>query len=156
MPPNQIPDRERALPVSPHRRIDPAAAQWLIQSLTRMLATYAVIQGVGIILGGSARWEGNPALAAALSFPGAPASWGFVLGGCGLVTLTGTFVSARAARYGASGISAWSLFFALTLAQNVIDSPKASTTGPGTYAFLGFTAAFLAVAYRNATQKIAD
>lgn len=135
-------------PVSPHRQVDPAASQILILLLTRLVGTYAIIQGVLIVLGGPRRWQGNPALESALSFPGAPASWGFVALAFGLLALVGTFANRRLAAFGCWGISAWATFFTITLTKNALESAVTPTTGPPTYALVAIIAVALAIPWR--------
>lgn len=133
----------------PFRRLDAAAAQYLMQLLTRLFATYAIVQGAGIILGGSQRWSSSKALATALALPGAPATWGALLLLAGALALYGTFRSPRVTRIGCFGISVWSFCFALALVPNLVTSFTASTTGVFVYGKDAIAAMVLAVAYRH-------
>jgi hypothetical protein len=133
----------------PERRLQPHLAQWIVQSLTRLLATYAILQGFAIVLGGTERWQ-SPALATALSFPGAPASWGLILGVLGAVTLAATFRPyLRVVAWCVFGISVWCMFFAGSLFWALLKLPNTATTGVGTYTFMALAAALLAVAYKR-------
>lgn len=135
--------------MSPHRKIDPDTSQILILLMTRLVGTYAIINGLGIIIGGRRRWEGNPALEAALSFPAAPASWGFVALSLGVLTMVGTFTRSSLAMYGCWGIAMWAAFFAFTLTVSAFASPAAATTGPPTYTLVALISIALAIPWRK-------
>ena len=129
------------------QRLNQQISQWTVQALTRLLATFAILQGVGIVLGGPTRWVG-PAFALALSVPGAPATWGITLGALGAVALAGTF-SARHSLTGLAcvAIGAWSLFFAGSFLITAQCSSTAATTGIFAYGHLCVLACTLGVAY---------
>jgi hypothetical protein len=133
------------------RNLNPQIARWMLQAITRLIGTYAILQGIVIIIGGRERWSGK-SFAVALTVPGAPATWGVVLMLCGLLTLLGTFVRVRlagprVALVGTMGIAAWCLFFAASLLLTALADHRASTTGIGTYLLFAILAAILAVAY---------
>jgi hypothetical protein len=131
------------------QRLDPELSRWVVQAMARLLATYAIIQGVVIVTGGAQRW-GSPALAIALQVPGAPATWGVVLGTCGAIALGGTFlVNMRLTAAALWLIGAWCMFFAISQLLVVVKDNHAGTTGVGTYAVLSIAASVLAVSYRR-------
>lgn len=132
-------------------RLDPDLSRWVVQALTRLLATYAIVQGFVICIGGSERWRGA-ALAVAMQVPGAPATWGVALGIFGALALAGTFI-VRMQLTSASLwlVGAWCMFFALSQFLVVVKDPHAGTTGVGTYTVLAVASYVLAYAYRKAT-----
>lgn len=131
-------------------KLEPNLARWVIQALARLLATYALVQGVVIVMGGAQRWRGS-ALAIAMQVPGAPATWGIALGICGALALLGTFRARMLLTSAAlSLIGAWCMFFAISQLIVVVRDPHAGSTGVGTYTVLAIIAAVLSVAYRKA------
>lgn len=138
-------------------------SQWAIQAITRTVGAYAMVQGVAIVLGGRERWSG-PSFVRALQLPGAPASWGWILALLGLLVLASTFawtqagvrpLSFRAVALGLFGISAWSMFFALTFVDVAyLNTPetfsnglKPATTGIYTYFLQSCICTLLAFPY---------
>lgn len=133
------------------RRLDPDLSRWVVQALTRLLASYAIVQGFVIIIGGPRRW-GSPTLAVAMQVPGAPATWGIVLMVFGAFALLGTFtVQLRLVAWSIGLVGAWCMFFSVSQLIVVSHDQRAGTTGVGTYATLAVVALVLAVAYRKAT-----
>lgn len=132
----------------PFRRLDAATAQYLIQALARLFATYAIIQGAGIILGGSSRWTSSRGLAAALAVPGSPYTWGAILALAGAVALWGTFDHPRLAQLGCYLIAVWSGCFAIAIFLTFLGT-NGATTGFITYGKDGIAAVVLAIAYRH-------
>lgn len=131
----------------PELRIDPHVAQWIVQACTRLLATFAVFQGVFIVLGGADRWQSR-GLAVAMSVPGAPQSWGYAILGAGLLTLVGTLMSRMVLTALASvAIGTWCLFFAVSLFIVTIRDPRVATTGVITYGTVALLSCTLAVPY---------
>lgn len=133
------------------RNLNPQVARWMLQAITRLIGTYAIVQGIVILIGGRERWY-SKSFAVALTVPGAPATWGVVLMACGFLALLGTFVRIRLAGpkvvlVGTMGIAAWCLFFAGSLALTALHDPHASTTGISTYLLFAILSAILAVAY---------
>jgi hypothetical protein len=129
------------------RRLPPDLSQWVVQALSRLLATYAIFQGATIILGGPERWQGQ-AFITALTFPGAPASWGFALLTFGSLALAGTFTPRmRLTACALFLVGVWSLFFTITLAKTALEVPTAATTGVFVYGHMTVTACVLAVTY---------
>lgn len=137
----------------PERRLDPHLSQWIIQSLSRWLATYAIIQGAFIVLGGPARWQG-PSFATALLVPGAPASWGVVLCILGVAALAGTFTAHyRTTAAAVFCIGAWAFFFAISVAKTAMGDPNAATTGIFVYGHQAVTAVALAIVYWRVRRR---
>lgn len=133
----------------PERRLPPDLAQWVVQALSRLLATFAILQGAAIILGGRDRWQGS-GFTVAMTVPGAPATWGWALLGFGAAALWATWApKRRVAAVALTGIGAWCLFFAGSFVKVVLDIPNAPTTGIFTYGFMAVFACVLAVAYRR-------
>lgn len=131
----------------PERRLPPDLAQWIVQALARLTATYAILQGTFIVLGGRERWQ-SPSLATAMSLPGAPESWGLALLIAGLFALAGTFAPRAATTAVAlAGIGAWSFFFALSLFVTLLHTPEVATTGVFVYSYGAVTSCVLAVTY---------
>jgi hypothetical protein len=133
-----------------HRHLPDELSRWSVQALTRLFATYAIAQGVIIVMGGAERWRGA-ALAVAMQVPGAPATWGIALGVFGVLALGGTFlVRLRLTALALWLIGAWCMFFAISQLLVVVNEPTAATTGIGTYTVLAVAASVLAVTYRRA------
>lgn len=136
----------------PERNLDARLSQWIVQSLARLLATYAIFQGLFIIVGGADRWRGA-SLTTALAFPGAPASWGVILLACGVLTLAATFrPRMRVVSWALFAIAVWDLFFALSLLATLLRYPEAPTTGVFVYGHQAVLACFLAFAYRRSLR----
>lgn len=131
----------------PERRLHPAVSQWILLSLTRLFATYAILQGAAIIVGGRDRWRG-PSFATALEVPGAPESWGWALGVFGAVALYGTFRSLMATTALAMFlVGVWSTFFAGSFVVSLFRVENAATSGIFTYGCMAVTSYVLAVGY---------
>jgi len=129
------------------QRLDPHVAQWVVQAATRLTSTFAIVQGVAIVGGGPARWQG-PAFATALTVPGAPGSWGVVLFLFGAAGLAGTFTyRERLVAAGMTGICAWCMFFAMSFVKTAHENSRAATTGIWAYGFICIVALLLAGAY---------
>lgn len=137
----------------PFQRLDATASKILVQMLARALALYGVVQGVGILLGGSGRWDGVPALELALAVPGAPPTWGVVILVLGVACMVGTYRSVRVTKWACYGIGGWGVFFALSLIPVVLTEPHAATTGPPVYFLQAFVATAIGVAYRQARPQ---
>lgn len=131
----------------PERKLNLNDAQWIVQALARLICTYAIIQGAGIVLGGPQRWQSR-GLATAMSVPGAPDSWGLALAILGVVGLVATFKPhARWTAASLVGVAAWSYFFAITLGDTTVRDPHVATTGSPVYTLSACVACILAVAY---------
>jgi len=135
-------------------RLDPSVAQWTVQALTRLLATFALVQGASIIVGGPGRWRG-PAFALALTAPGAPASWGVALLLCGGVALGCTFANAHTGTFWSMlALGTWALFFAVSFAVTAMRNPHAATTGVWAYFTFSIASCTLGSAYRQSRGGI--
>lgn len=101
--------------------------------ITKLVAGYAILQGVAIFLGGLGRF-GAPGYAIALQVPGAPWSWGVVIIMAGTIMVCGVVRrSSRTVAIGAFLGAAWSMFFATAFAWAAIGNPTANTTGMWVY-----------------------
>jgi predicted neutral ceramidase superfamily lipid hydrolase len=103
------------------------------RSLSRVVSAYCLVQGVLILVGGTARFSA-PGYTAALAVPGAPAIWGVIIILCGVLMVAG--VSSRRNRLtalGAALASVWSFFFAITFLRSAIDIPEANLTAIAAY-----------------------
>lgn len=131
----------------PEQYLNPFVTQWVVQALTRLFATYAILQGLGIILGGRIRWS-SVAFRDALTVPGAPSSWGVVLGLIGAWALAATFSRRHKNITTAMGcLSAWHGVFALFFATAALDSHTAATTAVWVYGTVCVCCCVLAGAY---------
>ena len=129
------------------KRLDPDLCQWAIQALARLFATYSIVQGALVLIGGRARWS-SPGYVTALLVPGAPATWGWVLLVVGAATLLGTFrVLMRTTSAGLYLMALWCFFFALTGLKTAVDNPLSGTTGIPTYTAFGVACAVLGFVY---------
>lgn len=133
----------------PERRIDTYTAQWTTQALARLMCTFAIVQGVTIIVTGDERWASR-SYATAMAVPGAPESWGYVLAGVGVTGLCASLlgrVTAVVLPLFLGGV--WCAFFALAFARAAATYPEASVSAAWSY--LVFTAAFwtLCIAYHR-------
>jgi hypothetical protein len=127
--------------------IDHRIAQWTVQAVARATATFAILQGANIVVGGRLRWS-SEAYATALLLPGAPASGGVVLLLAGLATLVGSLLGRQApVAAGLFSTGAWSGFFALAFLRAQTSSPTASSTAFWSYALIGLVSLILAMAY---------
>lgn len=126
-------------------KIDPRVGQFFVQTVCRLLATFAILQGLNITFGGRNRWAGD-SFAVALMLPGAPPTWGVILTLLGVSALAGSLTG----RYtpvivGMYGASIWSGFFAITFGLSAVSNPLASTTG--VWAYGTFAVLFILVAH---------
>ena len=133
----------------------PHSDRWLIVSvqavtiISRALATYAVVQGLQIILLDDNRWSG-PAFRTALTLPGAPDTWGAMLALSGALALTGSlFRQMTLTAVGHFLAAVWSVFFAGTVAREAVVNANAPTTGIVVY---GLTALLFLVVSTGAWQ----
>lgn len=134
--------------------LDARLAQWIVQGTMRLLATYAILQGGNIILGGVERWSAD-AFAVAKLLPGAPPSWGVLLFVCGVVALAGSLKGRHTPVVaGMLGCSVWSGFFALSFFIVMFQNPRASSTGVFAYGTFCILFALMAVAYRESRKAL--
>lgn len=132
--------------------INPRLAQYVVQTMGRLLATFAVLQGIFIIIGGSERWSG-PGFATALQLPGAPPSWGAILLLCGVSAIVGSFrckpILVAVSHFCGAG---WSVFFAFTFVLTALQNEKAATTGIWAYSLIAFMYVIVGAAYRQSKK----
>lgn len=125
-------------------------AQWTVRAVTRVLAVYAIAQGVNIVLTVRSSWAGSPSLSTALDMPGAPASWGCASIIAGGFALAGSFIHRYpVVAFGMTLCAVWSLFFAITLAVSWLSGQPSPRTGLFTYAALALVEVIVAAAYRT-------
>lgn len=128
----------------PELVLNPRIAQWTTQAFTRLLATFAVLQGLTIIVGGEKRWSEAHYETAQL-VPGAPGSWGILLLLTGAVAIFGSITGrTKTVMTGLSLSAVWCAFFSIALAEAVFTVPNAATTPLTTYSI--FTVAFMLAA----------
>lgn len=129
----------------PDRRLDGRACQWVVMTLARGMLTIGIMLGALIILGGEIRWS-SPTFEAALAYPYAPASWGWILGTVSLTGLTGSvFGHLKITAVALIALAVWSIFFGISFLQTAIHNPAAATTGIPLY-LLGLPSAATLVA----------
>lgn len=138
--------------MAPERNLRPHEAQWVVQSLARCALTVGFALALLIILGGRGRWS-SPSFEAALTYPYAPASWGYVLGvtsTLGLIaSLAGGYRTVSAALY---IVAVWSLFFAWSFFSTARLNPEAATTGIPMYIGYAVSAIVLGVAHWRSSR----
>ena len=134
-------------------RINPRVAQAAVQMLARLIATFAIIQGLTIIIGGPHRWSGL-SYSVALKAPGAPASWGIVLLLFGATALYGSLrdrLDVVAISTFLTGL--WCFFFALSFATGAWLYRDANTTAMWTYGLLTIICILIAAAYHQSRTE---
>lgn len=135
-------------------QLDSGTSRWMIQSLGRLTATLALVIGIGIMIGGRARFSGQ-AYETALAYPGAPWSWGVVAASLGcwgiLASLRGL---PRHVSFALMGLGAWAFFFAISFLESAFTNPNVGLTGPIIYGYLTLTSIFLAVAHWNSRRAV--
>lgn len=134
--------------------LNPRLAQWIVQSIGRLLATFAILQGLNITFGGARRW-GTDAFVIAMLVPGAPPTWGVVLLILGIIALVGS-LKARFTPVviGMLGGSVWCGFFALSFAISTLRNENAATTGVWAYGAFAVLFALIAVAYKESRKTV--
>lgn len=127
--------------------IHPRVAQFVVQVVARALALYAIVQGVGIVVGGARRWSGR-SYDLALYLPGAPPSLGATLAVAGVIALVGSLAGRRTpVVVGMWVAGVWSIFLAASFGVASWRDALASTTGLWMYMVMGVTQLTMAVAY---------
>jgi hypothetical protein len=130
-------------------RLSPPVTQWVVTALGRLALTAAIVLGFLIILGGEPRFAG-PAYSVALTYPGAPESWGVVVGGLGLVGLVSSLMGRLTLiRWTLFGVAVWGIFFAISIWQAALQTPTAGITGVVVYGWFSINAVVLAVAHKR-------
>lgn len=137
----------------PQDKLNPKLTQWVVQALARLALTFSILLGVLIVIGGRIRWSG-PSFTEALTYPGAPSSWGWVAVAIGATGLLGSITGRiRVVAAGLFFLAVWCLFFAYSFTQTAITIPEAATTGPAVYFYATVNCAVLAVAHWQSAQR---
>lgn len=103
-------------------------AQDLIQDLTRLLASGAILWGVFTVIGGIEKWS-TPIYKTALQFPGAPESWGIVAIATGGMLLAGSLLGPKGRKLiliGGYGCGIWNMFFAGSFLKEFLGASQVS------------------------------
>lgn len=104
------------------------------RAISQIVAGYALVQGMLIILGGEDRFS-SPGYRVALGVPGAPTIWGVVIMLSGAVLIAGKAMHRnRVASVGAAFCSVWSFLFAVAFYRSAVLSESANLTAIATYA----------------------
>lgn len=124
-------------------------ATWTVQALSRVLASYALVQGLNLIIGGHQRFSASHFTVARL-LPLAPASWGTMLAAFGVFALIGSLADQRLLiRLGHRLSAVWCLFFSITFVLSAYRNPTAATSVIFSYLFLALCYLVVASAYRE-------
>lgn len=130
--------------------LHPRVAQWTVEAYTRLLATYAIIVGVFVLLSDERRFSA-PQYATTLQLPGFPEFWGAALIAAGGMALIGSLTRrCRWVEVGSFVCAVWELFFAGSVLHALIASPEASPTAFLVHGLLGICFVLSAVSYRQA------
>ena len=104
---------------------------------------YSLIQGAGIVIGGTVRWSA-PSFTYLRDAPGAPASWGWALMAFGMALgLASLLPSWWLKAASLLCIVIWSLLFASGAQYAASTIPTAATTGAPVYTLVALLAAIL-------------
>lgn len=137
----------------PERQLDIGISQWVVQTLARLALTFAVIVGILILVGGEQRFGGR-SYAIALTYPGAPASWGYIALFSGVAGMLASLLGyIRWVWWSLMLLAIWSLFFAISFAQTAYLDPHSSTTGIAVYAYVAVSSLIVGVAHRDSLKK---
>jgi hypothetical protein len=132
-PPSLPPEISMNRPKDTELIMDPHVAQWFVRTVTRLVATYAFIVGVAILLGGPQRFAGL-SYQVAINTPGAPESWGLSIIAGGVLMLVGTFIArSRLIAIGALIGAIWAALFAWAFASAAWQYDEANTTAQWAY-----------------------
>jgi hypothetical protein len=136
----------------PERKLDVGISQWVVQALGRLALTFAVIVGVLILAGGEQRF-GSQSYAIALTYPGAPHSWGYVALASGVLGMVASLLGyLRWVWWSLMLLSIWALFFAISFAQTAYLDPHSSTTAIAVYAYVAVSSLIVGVAHRDSIK----
>lgn len=129
------------------QKLDIQISRWVVQALARLSLTFGVILGALIVIGGEPRFSG-PSYASALTYPGAPTSWGVAVALFGLLGITASLLGrTRWVSWMLYLCTGWALFFSYSLVQSAIESNTAGLTGPVIYTHFAISAVVLGVAH---------
>lgn len=129
--------------------LHPRLAQWTVQALGRLLATYAILVGTVITYTGDTRWT-SPAYRVALLVPGAPETWGLTLTSAGLIALAGSLAGhRRVLRCGLYIQAVWCLFFALGFLAVAVREVTVPYSVAFTYLLVAIASIVIGLAYRE-------
>lgn len=138
--------------MSPERKLNVREAQWAVQAMARGLMTIGLWLGIAIVVGGAQRWT-SPSYEAALAYPYAPASWGWVIG---LAALVGLLASLKGRLTMVSNalfvMAVWALFFAWSFIDTAISNPFAATTGIPIYLGLAVACLLIGSVHRRSAK----
>ena len=124
----------------PHYRVQSTP---LARRTIRGAGVYALVQGVGIIIGGPGRWS-SPSYALLKSVPGGPDAWGWLAVGIGVLILYGSRRRKWAVKsLGMFFLTIWHLAFAVGAAIAALAYPGAGTTAWPIYALVAYWSAVL-------------
>lgn len=119
---------------------------WSATALSRLLASYAILQGATVSLYGPDRWATSPALQVALTLPGKTTTWGTVLLLAGSLALYGSITRRMRLTFTGHGLAGlWSMFFAVSMARSLLPGAAGPTTGVFVYG--AESVCFLVLAY---------
>lgn len=136
----------------PELKLDARACQIVVSQTGRLLATFAILQGLNIIAGGPQRWAGQ-SFSVALMLPGAPPTWGVILTVLGAVGLIGSLRGRyRPVYFSMYGSAIWCVFFAAGFGLAAITTPTAATTGVWAYGTLAVLYVLIGVVYRESRK----
>lgn len=114
-----------------------------------VMASYAILQGILIIVGGPDRFAAL-GYSAAMQLPGAPESWGVAILLAGVTAFWG--VKTRTYRLGGLGMllaALWSLMFAIAFCISATRYPEANLTAIAAYGKDAILFTLMASAYRD-------
>lgn len=134
-------------------RVDPATSFWATRALTTLYLVFSMTMGIFILLGGDDRFAGR-SYSVALSYPGAPESWGttaLVIGAAGV--LASVTSHTRYVWWCMMALATWSLFFAISFMQVALHDPQSTTTGIVVYFHIAVSSVLLGLAHRRAERK---
>lgn len=132
--------------------INPKIAQVAVQMTARLLATFAVVEGVVIIIGGRGRWS-DLGHQVALAVPGAPATWGVALLVAGAIAFVGSVMDRmHTVALGLFLGGIWSFFFSVAFGASAVLYDQATTTAAWTYGALAIIYFLISVAYHQSRR----
>lgn len=134
------------------RRLRAREAQWVVLAMARGLLTIGTILGVLIIIGGRARWA-SPSYEVALTYPYAPASWGYAIGVMSVLGLLGSLTGRlRLVSIALFVFAVWSIFFGISFIQTAATNPNAATTGIPVYLGMAVGSLLVGIAHWRSSQ----